>query len=98
MEFLWIIGLTGIVCGGGCAIIASNKKRDPLGWFVLGFLFNIVALVVIAVLTPAEQSASEEPRNFDLGSNGPHDKEVLHRKAAELAASLAQSKAKLATD
>ncbi|WP_426125847.1 hypothetical protein [Pararhizobium sp. PWRC1-1] len=95
MELLLIVGLTSVVCGGGCAIIASNKKRDPLGWFVLGFLFNLVALIVIAVLTPADESARDSRRN-NLGSDEPHDKEELRKKAAELASSLAQSKAKLA--
>lgn len=95
MELLLITGLAGMVFGGGCAIIASNKKRDPFGWFVLGFFFNFVALIVIAVLTPAEEAAAEEPRRRDLGSEELQDREDLRKKAADLAASLAQSTAKL---
>lgn len=55
MEFWVVLFASGAVFGGGCAIIAANKKRDPLAWFVLGFLFSLVALIVIAALSPAEK-------------------------------------------
>lgn len=39
------------------AIIASGKGRSPLGWFVLGGLFPLIAMIAIlclpAVVTPA---------------------------------------------
>ncbi len=57
MGFWGVFFASGVVFGGGCAIIAANKKRDPLGWFALGFLFSLVALIVIAALSPAEKSA-----------------------------------------
>lgn len=54
---LWVVMLmSGAVFGGGCAIIASNKNRDPLGWFALGVLFSLVALIVIAALSPLEKA------------------------------------------
>jgi hypothetical protein len=57
MDFSLIIFTSGVVFGGACAILAANKNRDPLGWFVLGFLFSIIALIVIAALSPAEKSS-----------------------------------------
>ncbi|MGU3401347.1 hypothetical protein ACLBWS_16660 [Brucellaceae bacterium D45D] len=57
MDFWIVLFASGAVFGGGCAIIATNKKRDPLVWFGLGFLFSLVALIVIAALSPAERAA-----------------------------------------
>ncbi|WP_327212030.1 hypothetical protein U8Q06_23855 [Rhizobium beringeri] len=56
MDISLIIFASGVVFGGGCAIIAGNKNRDPLGWFALGFFFSFIALVVIAAISPAEKS------------------------------------------
>lgn len=59
MDISLIIFASGVVFGGACAILAANKNRDPLGWFALGFFFSIVALIVIAALSPAEKSSSD---------------------------------------
>lgn len=96
MEFWVIIGLSAITFGGACAILAANKNRDVFGWFVLGCLFNLVALIVIAALSPLteeERKASSKTQVVD--SNAVHDGGELRRKADELAASLAQSRARL---
>jgi hypothetical protein len=95
MDLLLIVGLAGVVFGGGCAVIASNKRRDPLAWFVLGFLFNIVALIVIAVLTPSEEAATLKVGRRDAGLDDSPNHDELRKKAAELSAALARSKAKL---
>ncbi|MBW9055995.1 hypothetical protein [Rhizobium mesosinicum] len=55
MDISVIILASGVVFGGGCAIIAANKNRDPLGWFAMGFLFSFIALVVIAAISPVEK-------------------------------------------
>ncbi|MBX5249966.1 hypothetical protein HJC03_06065 [Rhizobium sp. NLR4b] len=93
---LLIIGVAGVVFGGACAIVASNKNRDAFGWFVLGFIFNLIALIVIAALTPLDRAKAEE----EAGDKPRPDSELLQkdelrRKSADLAASLAQSRAKL---
>ncbi len=59
MDISLIIIASGVVFGGACAILAANKNRDPLGWFALGFLFSIIALIVIAAITPAERSSAD---------------------------------------
>ncbi|MBB3570780.1 hypothetical protein [Rhizobium sp. BK491] len=91
---LLIIGVAGVVFGDACAIVASNKKRDVFGWFVLGFVFNLIALIVIAALTPldpANEAAGDKREN----QGDVPEKEELRRKASDLATSLAQSKSKL---
>ena len=40
----------GVVCAFLCARLALGKGRNAAAWGVLGFLFSIVALIVIALL------------------------------------------------
>jgi len=96
MDLLLIVVLQGVVFGGGCAILASNKKRDVRGWFVLGFLFSLIALIVIAALTPLKNIEPLEEAKLKRDQAGRvHDVSDRRQKAADLAASLRQSKARL---
>lgn len=58
MDLAVIFILSGIVFGGASAIVAVNKNRDGLGWFVLGFMFSLIALIVICALSPTQNSNS----------------------------------------
>ena len=40
----------GVVCAFCCAKLALGKGRSAAAWGVFGFLFSIVALIVIALL------------------------------------------------
>jgi len=52
--------VVGLVCGGFTAWLALNKDRSVGAWFVLGFLFNIFALIAIAAAPKsADQSADD---------------------------------------
>lgn len=42
--------VVGVVCAFWCAKLALGKGRNAGVWGVLGFLFSIVALIVIALL------------------------------------------------
>lgn len=44
LLFLWI------VCAIVTAIIASSKGRSGFGWFILGFLLSLIALLLVIVL------------------------------------------------
>lgn len=46
---VWL--LFGIACG----VIADSKRRNVGGWVVLGMLFGIFALIVIACLPTLEE-------------------------------------------
>lgn len=39
-----------LVCGVICAVIAGSKNRSGIGWFFLGCLLNIIAIIIIAVI------------------------------------------------
>lgn len=58
MDFSLIVFASGVVFGGACAILATNKNRDPLAWFAIGFFFSFIALIVIAALSPVVKSQS----------------------------------------
>lgn len=51
--FLFWIGIA-IVTG----IAASNKGRSAFGWFILGALFSLLALLLVLVLPSLKQIAS----------------------------------------
>ena len=49
MELLfWILWA---VC---CGILANNKNRNVVGWSILGLLFGIFSLIIIACLPKLE--------------------------------------------
>jgi hypothetical protein len=39
----------------GCAISASNKNRNVVGWFILGILLGPFGLLCILLLNPKEK-------------------------------------------
>lgn len=41
-----------------CSIVASNKARSGFGWFILGLLFNVIALIIVLVLPSRVDSAN----------------------------------------
>ena len=55
--FAFIISIVYAVI---CAIIASKKDRNPLGWAALGFLFGLIAIIIIAVI---DSPYSSSPRS-----------------------------------
>jgi hypothetical protein len=64
----WIMFLVlGVAFGGTSAFIATNKNRDGLGWFCLGFFFSFFALVAICAV-PALNAKVQENSPDDAGS------------------------------
>ena len=46
--------VVGLIGGSLAAILASGKKRNPVGWFVIGFLLPLIGLILIIVLPKGE--------------------------------------------
>ena len=46
--------LIWLLFGFICSVIASNKNRNVIGWFVLGTLFGIFSLIILACLPKLE--------------------------------------------
>ncbi len=56
--FWAVLIIQGIIFGGFCAFIASQKNRDSGSWFLLGFFFSILAILALIAI-PKESSASQ---------------------------------------
>ena len=50
MEHYIYIIIFELVVGGFTAIKAKEKNRNPFIWFFLGFIFSVIALLLIFVL------------------------------------------------
>ena len=54
--------LQGLVFGGFAGFIAGQKNRDALAWFLLGFLFSLLAiLALVAVPNLSAEQAKIKP-------------------------------------
>jgi hypothetical protein len=50
----------GVIFGGFCSFIAGQKNRDAAGWFVLGLLFSLVALLALVAVPPVDKASQQE--------------------------------------
>lgn len=50
---LWLIA--GIICGVISGVIAWAKHRSLLGWFILGFFFSILGILISAIVSRNEK-------------------------------------------
>ena len=58
MFYLFIGSLFGMVCSG----IAVGKQRSALGWFLIGFFFNVIGLIVVLVIDPPIETMLKSQR------------------------------------
>jgi hypothetical protein len=54
-----------------CGFIAAAKGRTAVGWFILGFMFSIFALIVIAVIPRIERNRGHVAGPINM--SGRHD-------------------------
>jgi len=73
-----ILGLW-FICAIVTAIVASSKGRSGFGWFLLGMLISIFALILVALL-PSLKSQREQP-GFDTHLSCPDCKELVLNEA-----------------
>lgn len=61
MEFIFVMFfLQGIVFGFFCSYIAGEKNRGRGEWFVLGFLFSILAVFALIAVPKLENAQTNE--------------------------------------
>lgn len=78
-----VLVLQGIVFGGFAGFIAGQKNRDALGWFLLGFLFSLLAiLALVAVPSLSAEQAVIKP-NVGIKKLSSTDGYILASKHAE---------------
>ena len=47
--------LVWLFMGIVCSIVAQNKNRNSVAWFILGVLFSLFAVSIIALLPKLEE-------------------------------------------
>jgi hypothetical protein len=60
--YLAIAIFSGLIC----ATVAKEKNRDPFGWFLLGFFFNLIALIGIIAVGKLEKEDKGSFLNTDV--------------------------------
>jgi hypothetical protein len=53
----WIIAL---IFGTICAVVANGKGRSAVGWFFIGFLFGLIALIIVCIISDIKEQESKE--------------------------------------
>lgn len=75
---------TGLLFGIICALVASGRGRNGLGWFAFGFFANCIALVVLLVLPDLrvedERQRHLEAQNRRLREQLKKDRNVADRR------------------
>lgn len=59
-TFLMIFLLQAFIFGGFCAFIAKEKNRDSAGWFFLGFLFSLIAVLALIAVPKLDKWVEQE--------------------------------------
>lgn len=62
-----------------CGIVASTKGRSGAGWFFIGLLFSVIALIIILVL-PSLKRDPDAPTE-ETHTKCPHCAEYIRREA-----------------
>jgi hypothetical protein len=65
MEFVIPQIVIGAICGGICAAIAHSKGRNPVPWFFIGLLTNIIGVVLVLVVGNLNQERYLRVRQDD---------------------------------
>lgn len=60
LVYLLVVLAIFVVCGIAAMSIAAGKGRDAtgekVGWFLLGFFFPLIGLIIALVIRPRERS------------------------------------------
>jgi len=68
MEGYVLFGLiSAAVVGGFTSYFASQRGRDPVGWFFIGFLFNSYALITLFLLDPLNRKKTDSTPPIPAG-------------------------------
>ena len=78
MEFFVIWFVFAVATG----IVASSKGRSGFGWFILGCLFSLIALILVAVL-PSQKTSPRDPNapSPDTHVRCPDCRELVYKDA-----------------
>ena len=67
LFFFYLV--SGLISGGICAWVAKEKGRSGINWFLLGFLFNLFAIVALAAVPSTKNKGETTPLLYISGSS-----------------------------
>ncbi len=79
MGFLVIWLLFGIVC----AVVAGNKGRNRIGWFLIGFLLGPFGLILALVVGKNNEAIEKAQMDSGEFKKCPHCAELIKREATK---------------
>jgi len=47
-----------------CAVVASGKGRSPVGWFLIGFLFSLLGLIILLVIKDLNEEKAQREKDL----------------------------------
>jgi hypothetical protein len=69
MESIVLYSIFGAFAFGGLsAIVASTKKKDAVGWFIIGFLFGPFGFIASLIVDEAEPDSGQSPARTKDGT------------------------------
>jgi hypothetical protein len=94
--------LVSCAFGGVCAVIAQQRGRSAIGWFVIGFLLSCIGIVILLVLPDLNQEEARRRRlhleNRRLREQVRKDRHVADTRYAEVHRRLGSHDQLLGTD
>ena len=69
MEIFFCLIVYGILFGIASALVAKNKGRDTVAWFLGGFLLGIFGLIFVLIVPKIEPKKQAKMSTFELGKN-----------------------------
>ncbi len=63
----WVI-VTAVLFGCFTSIVAGEKHRNALGWFVIGFIYPLLGLI-LAIVLPANPAPETEASPLPSGKS-----------------------------
>ena len=65
MFWFWF-AIHGMILGSACSYIARNRNRYTKNWFLMGFVFGVIALAVLVLLPYHEYESDAISSSADL--------------------------------
>ena len=57
--------IIGVIAGTICALVASSKGRNAVGWFFLGFFFPLIGIIVICCVSNLKEERARYQRSLN---------------------------------
>src|SRR5258708_14603083 len=64
-SWVVIILVDGIAFGIISSLAARRKNRDPVGWFLIGFLFGVFGFIAALLVEDIEEETYHQPKTSD---------------------------------